>query len=234
MTALTVNMIRGGYAAADVIHGLSFDLAVGDAIGVIGRNGSGKTCLANLLIGTLRSRGGSIELDGRAITNMTVHQRIRAGISIVPEGRMVFPQLTVRENLTAAAYGAGLKVGNRELQELESRFEVLATKRHDRAGAMSGGEQQILAIARAMIQKPRVIILDEPSLGLAPVMVKAVSAALSEIRKDGPALILMEQNRSLVADLCSVVHVMSSGTIALTASPAELLDDAVGDLYLGA
>jgi branched-chain amino acid transport system ATP-binding protein len=235
MTTLSVTGLTGGYTrGTDVIRGIDLGVEPGSATGLIGRNGAGKTCLAELMIGRLRATAGRIELEGGEITSLKPDARIRRGVSLVPEGRLVFGELTVRENLVAAAYGAGRSLSATDLLGIEQRFEVLARKRNERAAGMSGGEQQLLAIARALVQKPKVIVLDEPSLGLAPVMVNAVREVLLELLADGLSLVLMEQNRALLAALCSTVHVVHGGVISASLTPEDLESSAaLGDLLLG-
>lgn len=235
MSALTVTYLHGGYRpAVDVVRGIDMSVEPGTAVGLIGRNGAGKTCLAELLIGRNKATRGTIRLGDDELTGLRPDGRVRRGLSLVPEGRLVFPQLTVRENLITAAYGAGRKLDPAEIRGIEERFEVLGRKRNDRAGGMSGGEQQLLAIARALVQHPRVIVLDEPSLGLAPVMVHTVRDVLASLLADGLALVLMEQNRALVAALCSAVHVIQDGVISLTTTPEKLESgEELGDLLLG-
>lgn len=235
MSTLKVEKLSGGYTSAvDVIHDIDFEVPAGTAVGMIGRNGAGKSCLAEHLIGRRRPTSGSIKLGDVDLASLKPDRRVRAGLSLVPEGRLVFPQLTVRENLISAAFGAGRRLSGDEINGFEERFEVLGRKRHDRAGGMSGGEQQILAIARALAQKPQVVVLDEPSLGLAPVMVNTVRDLLLSLLDDGLSLVLMEQNRALVAAVCAKVHVVQQGRLAATLRPEDLDSaDALGDLLLG-
>jgi branched-chain amino acid transport system ATP-binding protein len=147
--------------------------------------------------------------------------------------RLVFGQLTVRENLVVAAYGAGLSLSSKELTRVEKRFDVLHRKSADKAGTMSGGEQQLLAIARALLQRPAFIVLDEPTLGLAPVMVDQLSQVLRDVLDDGVGILLMEQNRDLLADLCDDVHVMDQGRIINTLAAKSLYTSRLDEVYLG-
>ncbi|MEU7817613.1 ATP-binding cassette domain-containing protein [Pseudonocardia sp. NPDC049154] len=207
---LEVSTLRGGYReGVTVFDDISFSLS-GGAIGFIGRNGAGKTCLAQTLSGGLRSTGGSVVLDGRDITSLSSRGKVRAGVSLVPEGRLVFGQLTVRENLVVAAHAAGRS--NERIGQLEDQFPVLGRKRAKSAASLSGGEQQLLAIARALIQDPKVIVLDEPSLGLSPVAVDELTATLrTVVTETGQSMVLMEQNGELLTGLCDEVVLVEQG-----------------------
>jgi ABC-type branched-subunit amino acid transport system ATPase component len=232
---LETTQLTSGYVA-DVPIIRELDLAVpdGGAVGIVGRNGAGKSCLASTLVGQRARTGGEIRLAGRSLTAMSPRKRIRAGLALVPEGRRIFAQLTVRENLLTAAYGADRALTPEVLQVMCDRFPVLGRKLQDRAGGMSGGEQQWLAIARALVQQPRVIVLDEPSLGLSPVAVEALVEALRDIRGTGVALLLMEQNPMLLRGVCDVVHSMDRGVITQTRQTDSLgSDDDLLDVLLG-
>lgn len=210
--------IRGlgaGYTkSATVVHGLDLTVGPRSAVGVIGRNGSGKTCLAQTLIGVLPAHAGEILLDEENIETLSPRDRIRRRLALVPEGRLVFPQLTVNENLQMAAFGAGLKLTVARLDRVRTIFPLLADKDNDRAGTMSGGEQQWLALGRALVQEPSVMILDEPSLGLSPVAISSLASALMVIRDQGVAIVLMEQNPYLLEQLCEDVLLLDQGTVA--------------------
>jgi len=214
---LEVANLSSGYRPdVRVLNEVSISLRSGDAVGIIGRNGAGKTCLAQTLIGVLPHRTGSISLDGSPLSLSRPRQRVKVGLALVPEGRMIFAQLTVRENLVTAAYGVGRKLTDDDVDEAVGRFPVLGEKLLYRAGSLSGGEQQWLAIARALVQRPRVIILDEPSLGLSPVAVEALAESLIAIKGEGTSLLLMEQNPELLRRLCSQVHVLDRGSVTTT------------------
>src|SRR6266545_8401143 len=164
---LELNNVTAGYRmGVAVVHGVSFRVTAGEAKGLIGRNGAGKTCLAEALIGNLPLMDGSVVVDGKDVSRLKAQGRVRNQLSLVPEGRLIFGQLTVKENLEMAAFGAGRRLGKAQLDKMEELFPTLARKRDDPAASMSGGEQQWLAIARALVQEPVAIVLDEPSLGL--------------------------------------------------------------------
>lgn len=208
------NVTAGYTAGVPVLTGIELAVPDGSAVGVIGRNGAGKTCLAQTLIGVLRVHSGDIVLDGKPLNGLWSFQRVRRRLALVPEGRLVFQQLTVRENLEMAAYGAGLRLTPARLTRVHELFPLLAKKDADRAGSLSGGEQQWLALGRALVQEPEVIVLDEPSLGLSPVAIESLTAALREIRDQGLAMVLMEQNPHLLGQLCSTVVLLDRGTIS--------------------
>lgn len=218
---------RAGYRPdTTVVEDVSFTVESGRGVGFIGRNGAGKTCLVETLLGVHTTSGGSAELEGEELRRMSTRARIRAGLAVVPEGRMIFPQLSVRENLVTAAYGAGRTRGrDQAITELTEQFPVLGRKLDDRAASMSGGEQQLLAIARALIQQPKVVILDEPSLGLSPIAIDGLAVDLRTVADTGVGLLLMEQNPTLLRALCDEVHVLEAGRQKSVISREELGDD---------
>ena len=216
-----------------VVDSASLAVPQGEALGVIGRNGAGKTCLAMGLMGLVAEQRGSVRVDGAEVGGRTPRERVRAGLSLVPEGRHVFGQLTVHENLRVAAHAAGRKLAKPDAEDVNDLFPVLRTKSSHRAASMSGGEQQMLAIARALVQHPACIVLDEPSLGLAPVAIESLAASLTGIRDRGVALLLMEQNPHLLEELCSRVVMLDSGRV-VREIPADRLRDAdVVAAYMG-
>jgi len=232
---LTIDSLTCGYRAdVPVVHELSLTVELGTAVGVVGRNGAGKTCAAGAIMGLRPILAGRVIVDGTDLTKRSARGHIDGGLSLVPEGRMIFAQLTVRENLVAAAYGAGVVVSAATLEEIYTRFPVLGVKADLPAAALSGGEQQWLAIARALVRRPRAIILDEPTLGLSPVAVEALTETLVAIRDEGVSLLLMEQNPDLLAALCVQVHVLDRGCVAATHDVSMLRnDDDVTRVLLG-
>jgi ABC-type branched-subunit amino acid transport system ATPase component len=230
---LEVTDLRGGYREnVTVFDEISFALE-GGAVGFIGRNGAGKTCLAQTLSGALRASHGSVVLDGADLTAASSRGKVRSGISLVPEGRLVFGQLTVRENLVVAAHAA--RRSNARIAALEEQFPVLGRKRAKPAASLSGGEQQLLAIARALIQEPKVIVLDEPSLGLSPVVVDDLTTTLKSVVVDsGLSMVLMEQNGELLTGLCDQVLLMEQGAIVRSLDMHDESDqNALYESYLG-
>ncbi|MGW6460981.1 ABC transporter ATP-binding protein [Streptomyces sp. NPDC055078] len=233
---LEIKDLSGGYRpGVTVVENIGFTVDSGRAVGLIGRNGAGKTCLAQSLIGVLPPHGGSVRLGGTDLTRMGPRERIRHRLALVPEGRMVFPQLTVRENLDMAAFGAGLRLTADRLSRVQDIFPILARKAGAQAGTMSGGEQQWLALGRALVQEPRAIVLDEPSLGLSPVAIADLAESLLTIRAQGVALVLMEQNPHLLERLCDAVFLLDQGRVS---SSLDLSDQGGSRLveaaYLGA
>ncbi|MET7394117.1 ATP-binding cassette domain-containing protein [Dactylosporangium sp. NPDC005572] len=232
--SMTVTRLGSGYrSGVPVVEDISFEVGAG-ALGIIGRNGAGKSCLAQALSGALRTTAGTITVDGQDVTGLSSRRRVLAGISLVPEGRLVFGQLTVRENMLVAAHAAAKPVSR--LADMEDLFPVLGHKRRHRAASLSGGEQQLLAIARALVQQPRVLILDEPSLGLSPVAVEKVARGLAEVvAQTSISLVLMEQNRELLTALCGEVLLLDQGHVRQSLDMTRPGDEsALLRSYLGA
>lgn len=232
---LDVDSVSVGYRPdVVVVDAVTLSVEAGEALGVIGRNGAGKTCLAMGLMGLVPEARGRIRVGDREVGGTSARERVRAGLSLVPEGRHVFGQLTVHENLRVAAHAAGRRLQKADVEEVNSLFPVLSAKSSHRAASMSGGEQQMLAIARALVQHPACVVLDEPSLGLAPVAVQALAQSLRGIRDRGVALLLMEQNPHLLEELCSRVIMLDSGRVERELEPERLRDADVVAAYMGA
>ena len=231
---LQLTNVSAGYRrATPVVHEVSLEVQPGEAVGIVGRNGAGKTCLARCLMGVGQHLGGTITVDGRRIDGRDSAARIQAGLALVPEGRMIFGQLTVTENLRVAAYGARRSLSRSALEEVRAYFPVLATKADDRAGSLSGGEQQWLTIARALVQQPKVIVLDEPSLGLSPIAIAALGRVLATIKSErGLALVVMEQSPELLRALCRDILVLDRGRI-LESVLAATGDERLANVILG-
>ncbi|MFT4262231.1 MAG: ABC transporter ATP-binding protein [Nocardioides sp.] len=231
---LRLTSLSAGYTpSASVLTDITFGVEAGVAVGLIGRNGAGKTCLARTVHGLLRAHAGTVELDGRSLDGLSPRQRVRAGLALVPEGRLVFADLTVRENLEMAAYGAGRPLDDAALERVFAMFPTLHRKSDHHAGAMSGGEQQWLALGRALVQAPRVIVLDEPSLGLSPVAIAGLAQSLSEIRDSGVAIVLMEQNPHLLEVLCQRVLLLDRGRVVSELDMAGSGAGLIARAYLG-
>jgi len=215
------------YGAIEALHGISFDVGVGEVVALIGANGAGKTSTLAAISGIVRPARGSIRLAGRELAGTPPHVIVRAGVIQVPEGREILARMSVQENL--------LLSGARDASAMYERFPILAERRTLAAGSLSGGEQQLLAIARALLARPRVLLLDEPSLGLAPKMVATVFGVLSELKAAGTTMLLVEQNALRALRLADRAYVLELGKIGLTGTGAALLRDAgVGRAYLGA
>ncbi|MBM9465704.1 ABC transporter ATP-binding protein [Nakamurella leprariae] len=232
--ALDLTSVATGYLSdVAVLEDIDLHVEPGQAVGVIGRNGAGKSCLALTIAGQLRPQAGRVTFGGADIAPLSSRARAGLGIALVPEGRQVFGQLTVRENLVVAAYGVGQRLTPAAFDAVTEHFPVLRTKEADLAASLSGGEQQMLAIARALVQSPRIIVCDEPSLGLAPVAIDVLARVLGSIRDSGVGLLLMEQNRGLLEDVCSSVKLLDGGGIKLTVEPRDLSRPEVMAAYLG-
>jgi branched-chain amino acid transport system ATP-binding protein len=229
---LEVRDLRAGYGLSRVLDGIDLDVPDGTFVAVLGRNGMGKTTLCRAIMGLdpPAVSGGSITYDGVELTGLPPHRVARAGLGYVPQGRHVFPTLDVVKNLTVAARGDGWTV-----ERVWDTFPRLAERRANDAGLLSGGEQQMLAIARALMTNPRLLIMDEPSEGLAPIMIEAVAEQLQELKQGGGlGLLLVEQNYSLATRLADVVYVLENGSVVFQGGADELeADDDVKARYLG-
>jgi branched-chain amino acid transport system ATP-binding protein len=227
---LRIERLTAGYGEAIVLNEVSLVLPEGQSLALLGRNGMGKTTLINSIVGVTRFLGGQIRLDGRDITRLRPDQRAHAGIGWVPQERNIFKSLTVEENLTAVA-----RPGRWSVDRIYELFPRLAERRRNLGNQLSGGEQQMLAVGRALIVNPRVILLDEPLEGLAPILVEELLAALRRIiRDEGMSAILVEQNAQKVLAVTDLAAILERGTVVHEAASAELLADrAVLEGYLG-
>ena len=236
MTALLdLAGLEAGYGRRTVLHRLSVRLEAGESIALIGHNGTGKSTLLRCISGQIVPSAGSIVLDGTPIGGLSPDRIVRLGIVQVPAGRRVFPRLSVRENLEAGAFTRRDRAAiPAEIARLMERFPVLGTKQRLHAGLLSGGEQQLLAIARGLMARPRVLMVDEPSLGLSPVMVDQVFDALGALVRDGMALVLAEQNVRKALQVTHRAYVLAQGRVSAEGASAGLLDDAhIRESYLG-
>ena len=206
------------------MRGIDLDVKKGEIATLIGSNGAGKSTLMMTICGTPRARAGTITFDGHDITNMPVHEIVRLGISQSPEGRRIFPRMTVEENLQMGATVSDPKFFDADLARAFKLFPILEKRRDQRGGTLSGGEQQMLAIARALMARPRLLLLDEPSLGLAPLLVKQIFAAIKDLNeKEGMTVFLVEQNAFHALKLAHRAYVMVNGSIAMSGTGKELL-----------
>jgi branched-chain amino acid transport system ATP-binding protein len=232
---LEVDEVVTGYGELRVVRGLSFTLQRDEILAVIGANGVGKTTLLNAIVGQLPLWSGRVLLDGKRVSGLAPHRAVSAGIALVPEGRRVFADLTVEENLLV---GAHTRRGKRDvaadLAHWLEAFPVLGEYRRRTAGALSGGEQQMLALARALMSRPRALLLDEPSLGLAPKVIATVFEFIAQVRAEGTAVVLVEQNARLALERADRAIVMQRGQIAIEGDASEVArDPRVRDVYLG-
>ena len=213
---IEITNLNAGYNQSEVIHDLSFKVAPQEILAVVGRNGMGKTTLLKTLMGILPLKDGSIRVGDKDISKLETHQRVAQGLAFVPQGRMIFPNLTVMENMLTAVRG---KLAMSDLDEIYALFPVLRDMRHRKGGNLSGGQQQQLTIARALLTNPKVLILDEPTEGIQPSIIKDIAKVLREIRKLRQiTIIVSEQVLSFVLDACDRLMVMESGRIVHEAS----------------
>ena len=233
---LEVVDLKVGYGAIEALHGISFSVKQGEIVTLIGANGAGKSTTLRAVSGLVRARSGQVMFDGRPITSMPAHEIVKLGMAHVPEGRMVFANLTVMENLQMGAYLQKDKaVIARELEYVFSVFPRLKEREKQISGTLSGGEQQMLAIGRALMSKPRFLMLDEPSLGIAPLLVKSIFEQIVKINRDhGLTILLVEQNANLALRVSARGYVLETGKITLSDNSAALLaDPKVRSAYLG-
>jgi branched-chain amino acid transport system ATP-binding protein len=232
MAILDVQDIHTYYGDAYVLQGLSLQLEQGHILGLLGRNGVGKTTLVNSIVGFNPPRRGRIVFKGNDITRSASFETVRSGMGLVPQGRRVFPTLTVEENLLVAEGHPERHGWN--LQRVHKLFPRLHERRNQRAKTLSGGEQQMLAIGRALMTNPDCLIMDEPSEGLAPIIIQGLWEAISTLKKEGLSILLVEQNAHLALKLVDYVHVMSKGQVVYSSKPEELrANDEIKASYLG-
>jgi branched-chain amino acid transport system ATP-binding protein len=232
MAILEVQDIHTYYGDAYVLQGLSLKLEQGQILGLLGRNGVGKTTLVNSICGFVPPRRGKIVFKGDDITTIPSFETVRSGMGLVPQGRRVFPTLSVEENLLVAERHAERHGWN--LERVYNMFPRLRERRLQRAKTLSGGEQQMLAIGRGLMTNPDCLIMDEPSEGLAPIIIQGVWEAIAKLKQEGMSILLVEQNASLALKLVDYVHVMSKGQVVYSARPDELrANDEIKHSYLG-
>ena len=231
---LVVNEVTVAYGAVVAIRDVSLEVGHGEIIATLGPNGAGKTTLLRTLAGALKPQRGSVVFDGRALTGLAPETVVRRGIALVPEGRHVFPNLTVEENLTV---GGIARTDRDELRADSdrwlSRFPILGERASQMAGTLSGGEQQQLAIARALMSRPRMLLLDEPSLGLAPIFVDRIFALIHELRSEGVTVLLVEQNVHRALEISDRAYVLSVGRVVASGATDQLVEGELERSYLG-
>jgi branched-chain amino acid transport system ATP-binding protein len=231
---LEVSGLTVSYGHIEAVRDVSFHVAEGTIVSLVGPNGAGKTTTLNALSGVIPAARGSIRFQGKDITRASAHRRVSDGIVQIPEGRLVLANMTVRENLELGAYRRSNSETRTTVAAMEERFPILADRRKSLAGTLSGGEQQMLAIARGLMAKPRLLLLDEPSLGLAPLLVQTIFEIIVELNSEGLTILLVEQNAHQALMVSSYGYVMESGKIVLEGSAKQLMaDQAVIDSYLG-
>ncbi len=234
MALLEVDSIHTYYGSIEALRGVSLEVGAGEVVTMIGSNGAGKSTTLRSISGLSPPRKGSIRFDGRDITTMPPSRIVGLGISQVPEGRRCFPRMSVHENLELGAY---LRAGtdlSEDLERVYELFPVLAERREQKAGTMSGGEQQMLAIGRAMMARPRLLLLDEPSMGIAPILVERIYRTIAEISASGTTILLVEQNANYALGVSQRGYVLETGAVALSGESASLRENPdVRKAYLG-
>jgi branched-chain amino acid transport system ATP-binding protein len=222
---LRVDDIDVFYGDAQALWGVSITVDTGEVVSIVGANGAGKSTLVNSIIGILRPRRGTIALDDQDITDIPGHRVCRAGAAIVPEGRRLFPALSVADNLDLGAFNRVARESYSEsLEWVQTLFPRLAERRSQAAGNLSGGEQQMLAIGRALMARPRLLLMDEPSLGLAPVIVDEVFDVIQTVRDEGVGVLLVEQNAQMALDVSSRAYLLAEGRVVLEGAARDLAD----------
>jgi branched-chain amino acid transport system ATP-binding protein len=220
---LDVTQLRGGYGRIEVLHGIDLQVQAGEIVALLGSNGAGKTTLNAVLCGLVPARAGRVTFDGVDLTNHHYRDIVQAGLIQVPEGRRIFPNLSVRENLELGAFARARERRAANLERVFAIFPRLAERSAQRAGTMSGGEQQMLAIGRGLMAEPRLLILDEPSLGLSPLMVDELFALIQRLHADGLSVLLVEQNVGQSLAIAQRAVVLENGSPRFAGTPAELL-----------
>ncbi|PIJ51159.1 branched-chain amino acid ABC transporter ATP-binding protein [Erwinia sp. OLTSP20] len=232
---LTLTDVSAHYGPVQALHGVSLHIQQGEIVTLIGANGAGKTTLLGTLCGEPRASSGTIIFDGKTITDWQTARIMREAIAIVPEGRRVFARMTVEENLAMGGFFASRQVYQQRIHQVYALFPRLEERRTQRAGTMSGGEQQMLAIGRALMSQPRLLLLDEPSLGLAPIIIQQIFETIEQLRQAGMTIFLVEQNANQALKLADRGYVLENGRLVLEDSGEALLaNEAVRSAYLGA
>lgn len=230
---LKINNLSVNYGGIKAVRNVSFDVPDGKIVTLIGANGAGKSTILRTITGLVHAASGSITYDGEELTKLPTHTIVTKGITLVPEGRHVFPDMTVLENLKIGAYLRKDNL-NDDIEWVYSLFPRLKERNWQQAGTLSGGEQQMLAVGRALMSRPKLIMMDEPSLGLAPIIVKEIFNIIKEINKRGVTILLIEQNANMALHIADLAYVLETGTIALHGTGQELLaNEKVKELYLG-
>lgn len=235
MALLNVENLQVSYGLIQAIKGVSFHVEQGEIVALIGANGAGKTTIMHAISGLLPKRGGSVTFDGKNITNTPAHKLVPMGIAQVPEGRRIFQELTVAENLRLGAYTQNDKQRNEEtLERMFERFPILKERSRQIAGTLSGGEQQMLAMSRALMSHPKLLLLDEPGMGLSPLYVNTIFEMIQKVNEEGTTVLLVEQNAKKALSIAHRAYVLEIGLLQKTGTGAELLaDDSIRKAYLG-
>jgi branched-chain amino acid transport system ATP-binding protein len=233
---LSIRDLVTAYGKIEALKGVSLEVAEGSITCLLGPNGAGKTTLLFTTAGVLRPRSGTVQFAGKDITGRPAHAIVRAGVALVPENRLVFPHMTVIENLRAGAYqrSGGGEV-EADIERLMTRFPRLRERTGQEAGTLSGGEQQMLSVARALMSRPKLLLMDEPSLGLAPLVVEEIFRIISELHRDGTTILLVEQNAYMALQVAQHFYLIEQGRITFSGDPGSLeQDEVIRRAYLGA
>jgi len=233
---LEVTDLASHYGPIQALFGISLSVSPGELVAMVGANGAGKTTLLRAISGVQPSSGGSIRFDGRDVTRMSPHRIVASGIGHVPEGRQVFSPLSVHDNLRLGAFSRRRHRSqvDADLEYIYGLFPILRERRDQAAGTLSGGEQQMLAIGRSLLGKPRLLLLDEPSMGLAPLLVEEIFRVIAELNSEGVTVLLVEQNARAALKIADRGYVLETGKVVMSAAAEELLDDEnVRKAYLG-
>ena len=231
---LNVKGINVYYGAIHAVRNVSLEVHAGEIVSIIGANGAGKSTILKTLVGLLRSKTGEICLDGKSIADLSPAAIVQQGIALVPEGRRVFPRLSVEDNLLLGAYARKDKEVSRDMQRIYEMFPRLFERKKQNAGTLSGGEQQMLATGRGMMSRPRLLLLDEPSMGLAPLLVNQIFETILDINEQGTTILLVEQNAHMALSIADRGYVLETGEVVLAGQAEELIDnDEVRCAYLG-
>ncbi len=235
MSMLKVTDLQVNYGVIPALKGISFEVEKGEVIALIGANGAGKTTTLHALTGLVPIAGGKVEFEGKDITHVPGHKIVTMGMAHVPEGRRVFPDMSVYQNLLLGAYTRkDQKEIEGNLEKVYSHFPRLKERRKQLAGTLSGGEQQMLAMGRALMSEPRIILMDEPSMGLSPIFVNEIFNIIEQVSKDGTTVLLVEQNAQKALNIANRAYVLETGKITTTGDAKELLhDEAIRKAYLG-
>ena len=234
MSLLTTQNLSVMYGKIRALEGINLTVEPGQIVALVGANGAGKTTLLKTLSGLLTPVSGTIHFEGKEITTASADTRVRSGIAQVPEGRGLFGILSVEDNLLLGAYTRNDHEIHNDLESVYTRFPILHDKRHDYAGTLSGGQQQMVAVGRALMSRPRLLLLDEPSMGLAPIIVEEIFATIRELNNAGTTIFLVEQNAHLALKNSHYTYVLENGTIVKEGKSKDLLNDpAIIEAYLG-
>ncbi|WP_284579825.1 ABC transporter ATP-binding protein [Streptomyces sp. 2P-4] len=232
---MEVNDLKVAYGKIEAVKGISFTVETGQIVCLVGTNGAGKTTTLRTLSGLIKPRGGTITFDGQPLGTVPAHKIVSLGLAHSPEGRHIFPRLTIAENLQLGAFLRNDKEGiEKDIQRAYELFPILGERRKQAAGTLSGGEQQMLAMGRALMSRPKLLMLDEPSMGLSPLMMHKIMSTIAELKAQGMTILLVEQNAQAALSLADQAHVMEIGKIVLSGTGQELLhNEDVRKAYLG-